>query len=233
MRNKAWTTRGRPPGRFHSYDDIRLLEYLAKISVKNGIDSGKFFSSFLDAFHHAEATCGELSIECRVKTRDHAIFLITNSRKVVAQFPIPERILAKPNPLKEFTHNSSFMMNSAQEAKSNHHKIKDLRVGMKRINIRARVLEVSQPRVVATRFGFYANVINILVTDETGTIQLPLWNKQIGEISAGDHIQVENANVIVFKGVRQLKIGRSGKVSAIKKSHFEPICAAHLNRPLG
>jgi len=219
MRNRAWTTRGRPPGRFHSHDDIRLLEYLARISVKHEIDSGKFFSSFLDAFQHVESTCGELSIECRVKTRDYAIFLITDSHKVVAQFPIPEHILAKTNPLKEFTYrSSSFIRNSVQQAKSNHYQIKDLRVGMKRVNIKARVLEVSQPRVVATRFGFYANVTNVLVIDETGTIQLPLWNKQIDEISAGDFIQVENANVIAFRGVRQLKVGRSGKVSVIKNS---------------
>src|SRR4030067_1773949 len=218
MRNKAWTTRGRPRGEFHSYDDIQLLEYLTKISAKHEIDSGKFFSSFLDAFEHDEATCGKLSIECRIKSRDCAIFLITNSHKVVAQFPIPEHILAKPNPLKEFTYRSSFIRNSVQQAKSNHYQIKDFGVGMKRINIKARVLGVSQPREVATRFGFYANVTNVLVTDETGTIQLPLWNKQIDEISAGALIQVENANVIVFRGVRQLKVGRSGKVSVIKNS---------------
>jgi len=218
MRNKTWTTRGRPPGRFHSYDDIRLLEYLARISVKNEVDSDKFFSSFLDAFQHEEATCGELLIECRGKTRDHAIFLITNTHKVVAQFPIPAHILAKTNPLKEFTHRASFMRDSAQEAKLNHYQIKDLRVGMKRINIKARVLEVSQPRVVATRFGLYANVTNLLVTDETGNIQLPLWNKQIDGISAGDIIQVENANVIVFRGVHQLKVGRSGKVRVVRNS---------------
>ena len=218
MRNKVWAARGRPPGRFHSYDDIRLLEYLARISVKHEIDSGKFFSSFLGAFEHEEATCGELLIECRVKTRDYAVFLITSSDKVVAQFPIPEHILAKPNPLKEFTYGPSSIRNSDQEAKSNHYQIKDLRVGMKRINIRARVLEVSQPRLVTTRFGFYANVANALITDETGTIQLPLWNKQINEISAGDLVQVENANVIVFRGLRQLKVSRSGKVGVVKNS---------------
>jgi hypothetical protein len=216
MRNRVWTTRGRPPGKYPSYNDIRLLEYLAGISVKHEIDSGKFFSGFLDAFQHDEAACGELSIKCRVKTRDHAIFLITNTDKVVAQFPMPVYILAKNNPLKEFAYMSSFVKNSAQEAKSNHRQIKDLRVGMKRVNIKARVLEVSKPRVVATRFGFYANVTDVLVTDETGTIHLPLWNKQADGISARDLIQVENANVIAFRGVRQLKIGRRGKVSVIK-----------------
>ena len=105
MRNKAWATRGRPPGRFHSYDDIRLLEYLARISVKNEIDSGKFFSSFLDAFEHDEAACGELSIECRAKARDHAIFLITNSHiKWLRNFPylcifLQKTIHSKSSPL--------------------------------------------------------------------------------------------------------------------------------------
>jgi ssDNA-binding replication factor A large subunit len=89
---------------------------------------------------------------------------------------------------------------------------------MKHVNIKGRVLEVSQPRVVATRFGLYANVTNILIADESGSIQLPLWNRQMGEISAGDLTQVENANVIVFRGVRQLKVGRSGNVSFVKNS---------------
>jgi len=177
-----------------------------------------FFSSFLDAFEHEEATCGELLIECRIKKRDYAIFLITNSQKVIAQFPIPEHILQKTNPLKEFTYELSSIRNSDQEAKSNHYQIKDLRVGMKRVNIKARVQEVSQPRLVTTRFGFYANVANALITDETGTIQLPLWNKQIKEISVDDFIQVENAKVIVFRGVRQLRVSRSGKVEIVKNS---------------
>jgi len=218
MRNKVWATRGRPPGRHHSYGDAQLLGYLAKISMEHEIDSDKFFNSFLNAFQHQEATCGKLLIQCRMKTGDYAIFLITIGQEVVTQFPMPNRVLKENNPLKEFTSRLASIRESAQEAKSNQYHIKDLRVGMRQINTRARVLEVSQPRLVTTRFGFYANVAYALVTDETGTIQLPLWNKQIDEISVGDHIQVENANVIVFRGVRQLKVSRSGKVSVIKNS---------------
>ena len=216
MRNEAWNTRGRPP-RDRSYKDMQLLRYLASISVKHKIDSGEFFSSFLYAFQHEEAVCEELLIECRVKAQDHAIFLVTKSHKVIGQFPISEHILAKTNPLKEFTYKSSFKRNSVPQTKSCHNQIEDLRVGMKRVNVKAKVLEVSKPRMVSTRFGSYANVVNALVSDKTGTIQLPLWNKQIDEISAGDLIQVENANVIAFRGVRQLQVGRSGKLSIMKK----------------
>jgi len=218
MRNKVWATRGRPHGRHHSYDDMRLLEYLARISIKYGIDSNKFFNSFLDASQHKESKGGKLSIECRLRTKEYAIFLITSGPKVVAQFRMPERVLKENNPIKEFTRTMAPIKNSAREAKSNHPQVKDLKVGMKGVSIKARVLEVSKPRLVTTRFGFYANVTNVLITDGTGTIQLPLWNKQIDEISAGDFIQVEKANVIIFKGTRQLKVGRKGKVSVIKNS---------------
>jgi len=216
MQNKVWATRGRPHGRHHSYNDMRLLEYLARISMKYGIDSDEFFNSFLDASQHKESKGEKLSIECRKRTKEYAIFLITSGPKVVAQFRIPEHVLKENNPIKEFTRTMAPIKNSAREAKSNHYPIKDLEVGMKGVNIKARVLEVSQLRLVTTRFGFYANVTNVLITDGTGTIQLPLWNKQIDEVSAGDFIQVEKANVIVFRGVRQLKVSRRGKVNVIK-----------------
>jgi len=210
--------RGRPAGSYHSYSDIRLLEYLARISVKYEVDTAKFFKSLLEAFEHEEAVCGDLWIKCRVKTKGHAVFLISNDHKVIAQFPVPEYILAKNNPISEFTLKLASVRNTAQKAGSSHLQIKDLKVGMKHVNIKARVVELSQPRVVTTRFGFYANVMDALIADESGTIQLPLWNKQTDEICVGELIQVENASVIMFRGVRQLKVARSGKVSITKNS---------------
>jgi len=216
MRKKVWAERGRPSGRYHSYADIRLLEYLAEISMKHGIDSDEFFGSFLDASQHQESKCGKLSIECRMRTQDHAVFLVTSGPKVVAQFRMPERVLQENNLIKEFMRTMVPVGNSAREAKSNHHQIKDLKAGMRHIKIEARVLEVSHPMLITTRFGSYANVANALITDGSGTIQLPLWNKQIDEISMGDLVQVENANVIAFRGVRQLRVGRSGRLNVIK-----------------
>ena len=116
MRSKAWTAmRGRPPGRLYSSDDMRLLEYLARFSAKHKIDSDKFFNSFLDALQHEKAACGKLSIEGRMKTQNHAIFLITTTQKVMAQFPIPTHILAKTHLLEEFTHKPSLTRNSGEE----------------------------------------------------------------------------------------------------------------------
>jgi len=216
MRKKISTKRGRLSGEY-SRADIRLLEYLTWISTEHRIDLGKFFEKLVNAWKHQESRCKDLTIKCRKGTNYNNVFLITNGSKVIAQFPIPEHILTKTNLPKEFIE-ESLERNSVKEAKVHCVQIKNLRAGMRRIAMKARVLEISPPRLVVTNFGSHANVANALVCDKTGTIQLPLWNKQIDEISVGDLIQVENANIILFKGERQVRVNRSGKLSVIKNS---------------
>jgi len=215
MRKKITTGRGRPRGRHRSPVDAGLLEYLAKISTKCEIDSGEFFEKLVKAWKNQESACMGLTIQCRKRTQNDAVFLITSDQDVIAQFPVPKYVLEEANPLPEFTRSMPPLRKPFQVVNSNQYKIKDLRIGMKRISLKAKVLKISEPRLVVTNFGSYANVANALITDETGTIQLPLWNKQIDEISVGDLIRVENANVIIFRGERQLKVNRSGKLSIV------------------
>ena len=138
MRRRVSRGRGRPRGKQHSSADFRLLQYLALVSMKYEIDAHAFFDGFVEAWKRQESTCGSLSIECRKQTRDKAIFLLTNRRKVVAQFSIPKHILEESNPLKEFTHKRSSIRNSAQEVTSDHYQIRSLRPGMRPLNIKVR-----------------------------------------------------------------------------------------------
>ncbi|MDH5701996.1 MAG: hypothetical protein OEZ12_04400 [Candidatus Bathyarchaeota archaeon] len=209
--------RGRPRGKYRSSADSRLLESLALISMKYGIDSNDFFNSFVEAWKRQQSTCKGLLIECRKKTRDNAIFLITNSYKVVAQFPIPKHILEETSPLKMFARTRALGRTTPKRIKIEHPRIEDLKFGMNRINLEARVLEVPKPRSVFTRFGTFAMVTNASIADETGIIQLPLWNNQIDTVSVGDTIRVENARVVTFRGERQLRVGRGGQLSVIEK----------------
>ena len=214
MRRKTGYYRGRPSGRNLSQLDIRLLEYLAEVSMKYGVDSDTFFNSFLDAAQHQESKCGKLLIECRAREKDYAIFLVTKDRETVGQFHMSEYLLReKANPLKEFTSRLSTMRTLAHEAQLNSYKIGNLKAGMKCLNLAAEVLEVSQPIQIATRFGNYANMINVLIADETGTIKLSLLGSQIKMVSVHDAIQIENAHVTWFRGERQLRIGKQGKIS--------------------
>jgi hypothetical protein len=217
MRKRISRGRGRPRGRYRSLADLRILESLVLISMKYGIDSEKFFESFVEAWKRQESTCESLLIECRKKTRDNAVFLITNGFRVVAQFPIPKHILEETSPLKMFARTRALWRTTPKRIKIEHPRIEDLQSGMKRINLEARVLEVPKPTSVFTRFGNFATVTNVSVRDETGIIRLPLWNKQIDTVSVGDTIRVENARVVMFRGERQLRVSRGGQLSVIEK----------------
>lgn len=217
MRMKMSRGRGRPRGRYRSLADFRLLEYLALISMKYGLDSEDFFDSFVEAWKRQQSTCKNLLIECRKKARNYAVFLITNSCKVVAQFSISKRILEETSPLKEFAYAKASRRTMFEGAKVKHLQIKDLKSGMNQINLEAKVLKIPKPISVVTRFGEFATVTNVSINDETGIIQLPLWNEQIDAISVGDLIQVENARVVTFRGERQLRVGRGGQLSVVEK----------------
>jgi len=217
MRIKVSKRRGRPRGKYRSTADFMLLEYLALISMKYGIDSDDFFDGFVEAWKRRESRCESLLIECRKRTRDNAVFLITDSRKVVAQFPIPKRILEENSPLKEFARARASRRTILDGTKVKHLRIGDLKSGMNRINLKAKVLEIPKPRSVITRFGGFATVTNASIADETGIIQLPLWNKQIDAVSVGDLIRVENARVVTFRGERQLRVSRGGQLSVVEK----------------
>jgi len=217
MRKRISRGRGRPRGKYRSLADLRILESLALISMKYGISSDDFFDGFVEAWKHQKSTCESLLIECRKKTQDNAVFLITNSLKVVAQFPIPKRILEETSPLKEFAYARGSRRTILERVKVKHLRIGDLKSGMNQINLKARVIEIPEPRSVFTRFGWFATVTNASITDETGIIQLALWNKQVDAVSVGDVIRVENARVVTFRGERQLRVSRGGQLRVIEK----------------
>jgi replication factor A1 len=133
-------------------------------------------------------------------------------RKVIAQFKIPEEfLLRQKNPIKaakSVDMTERYAIKKEKSVKS--FQIKDLRVGMKRVSLEAKVLEVSEPKAVITRFGNCASVANALVSDETGKIRLCLWNDQISHVAVGDIVQIENATISQFKNERQLRVGKNG-----------------------
>ena len=93
-----------------------------------------------------------------------------------------------------------------------------LRAGMKRVNVKAEVLEIPNPVQVHTQFGNTVMVVNALVQDDTGKIKLCLWEGQINSITVGENIEIRNAHVCVFRGERQLRLGKKGVLSAKKNS---------------
>lgn len=195
-------------------------EYLAFLSAKYEVDPDRLFYALILAAESKKSACGDLSIERRGETRDKIMFLILASSKVVAQLSVfKEFLLEKGHPIRDFMQTEKIRRLLAKKAKqSSVLPIRDLRSGMTQVCLKAKVLEVPKPNLVYTRFGNYASVANALIADNTGTIRLCLWNEQIGSISAGDTIQIENAKASTFKGQRQLSIGRKGLLCNVDES---------------
>jgi len=97
-----------------------------------------------------------------------------------------------------------------------HLKIENLRVGMKKVNVIAKVLETSEPSKVHTQFRDNALVSNAWIGDDTGKIMLCLWDQQVNAVSLGDCIEVKNAHVAMFKAEKQLRLGKNGTITKLE-----------------
>jgi len=46
---------------------------------------------------------------------------------------------------------------------------------------------------------------------------LCLWDQQVNTVHVGDSVEVKNAHVAMFKGEKQLRLGKNGTVTLIEK----------------
>lgn len=101
-------------------------------------------------------------------------------------------------------------------------KIKDLAEGMKRIDLKARIVQVTESRSFQRDDKTTGKVCNLILSDGTGEIRLPLWDKQAemieqGFLSEGDVVEVKNAVVKknVFGGL-ELRVPRLSIIEKIE-----------------
>jgi replication factor A1 len=87
---------------------------------------------------------------------------------------------------------------------------------MRKVSLKAEVLEIPESKLVYTRYGTTACVSNALIKDEPGSMKMSLWNHQISMLHKGDAVDIKNGKVACFGGERQLRLGRSGSLSVIE-----------------
>jgi replication factor A1 len=196
-----------------------LSEHLAFLSIRYNVFLAELFEAIVAARQTAEAPCRDLKIEFRGTVENEAIFLITKENKVVTQFRASEELLLRKN-----IHFDSWMdtekvrkqIARQNKAAGTSTQIQDLRHGMKKVNLKAQVVETPKPAVVHTQYGNSATVSNAMIEDETGKVKLCLWNEQVNSVSVGNVIQITNASVSTYKGERQLRLGKTGTVSVLQ-----------------
>ncbi len=90
--------------------------------------------------------------------------------------------------------------------------ISDLADGIRHVTVEGTILEKSMTRTVRSRKGEPLSVSHATMGDESGTITLVLWNKQIRWVTVDGRVRVENGYVQSYRGTLQLTLGKAGRL---------------------
>jgi RimJ/RimL family protein N-acetyltransferase len=91
--------------------------------------------------------------------------------------------------------------------------LKALEDGMKKVVVEGTIVEKGYARQVRGRRSREPLLVaNATLEDESGSVVLVLWNEQIKSVSEGDKVRIENGYMSSYRGIRQLNIGRGGKL---------------------
>ncbi len=96
--------------------------------------------------------------------------------------------------------------------------IKDLEIKQGNVDLTAEVVEVGEVREF-NKFGKTGRVATAKLKDETGEINLSLWNDDIDKIKVGDTVQIKNGFVNEWQGTPQLTTGRQGTLEVVGKAN--------------
>ncbi len=195
-----------------------ISEHLASLSIQYGCYPAELFQALLTAKENKKAACQNLTVEYRGDVDQEAIFLIKQNNNALVQFRVNQETLQQKDIAFENWMDSDRIRK--QIAKQNPAEpvttyVRDLRHGMKKVNVDALVLDTPQPKQVHTQFGNAVMMANVYIEDETGKIKLCLWDSQVNTIEAGNSIQIRNASVATFKGEKQLRLGKNGTLTVV------------------
>lgn len=95
-------------------------------------------------------------------------------------------------------------------------KISDLKPQMGNVDIEVKVKEIKEPREFQ-KYGRTGRVATAVVEDDSGEIELSLWNNQIDEVNVGDKLKISNGYVSEWQNKPQLTTGKFGTLTIIKK----------------
>ena len=82
------------------------------------------------------------------------------------------------------------------------------------VEITGRIAELPTPRAVSTRYG-QKRIVTVVFEDDTGQVDLTLWEEEIDAIEEGAEVQIEGAYVREWADDIQLNISRDGSIERI------------------
>lgn len=92
--------------------------------------------------------------------------------------------------------------------------IEGLTVESEDVEIEARIRDIQTPRIVNSKYG-QKRITLATLEDDTGDIQVTLWEEQIDAVEEGATVRVEGAYTRDWAGDLQLNIPRDGDIEVI------------------
>ncbi len=93
--------------------------------------------------------------------------------------------------------------------------ITDLKAKQGKVDIEVEVIELAEPREF-NKYGKSGRVCTARVKDDSGEVDLTLWNETIDQITVGDMLKIENGYVSEYQGNLQLTAGKFGTMTVVK-----------------
>ena len=93
--------------------------------------------------------------------------------------------------------------------------IKDLKNGMNNVSLKAKVIELSEPKQITTKFGTQTTLTVATLQDISGMIKLTLWGIQSEGLEEGLEVEISKGFVKEFREELQLSIGKGGSIKVL------------------
>ncbi len=91
--------------------------------------------------------------------------------------------------------------------------ISELSADFKRIIVEGEIIEKAFAREVRSRQQWKSLIVTeATLKDDSGDIVLMMWNEQIKQGQVGDKVRIENGYFKNYRGMRQMNIGKVGKL---------------------
>ncbi|MHA1863311.1 MAG: GNAT family N-acetyltransferase [Candidatus Thorarchaeota archaeon] len=92
-------------------------------------------------------------------------------------------------------------------------KIEDIHDSQQRVVVEGRVEKILGPRTVSSRkTGEDLKVADVTLSDDTGSIELVLWNNQIPQVKVNSSIRIEEGFVKTYRDELQMSVGKWGMI---------------------
>jgi replication factor A1 len=220
------------PARLFTQKDIETFKYIIFIACKNDIDPLHLLHSIIEARERKFAKHGPLKIIQRERTKDYTIFMLRKNN-IIAQFKLRDILLHHPRLEEKFSELVAEVqihaLNSLNKKRKTINTIKELRIGMCNVSFKGYVTYKSEIIPRHSRYNGHILRLSIaILTDESGSIRLSLWDDRIKAVEVGDEVEVIDASVKGFHGMPYIKMKKNSRLNV--HSHNIPFSNALKNQ---